>query len=237
MKAAYKRILLKLSGEYLGGDRGEGFDFDVIKQLTNQISEIRNLDVEIAIVLGGGNFFRGTRSVPLKMDRVAADHIGMMATLMNAICLNQALLDAGKKSRVMTGLSVPDVAEPFNSVRANTCLKEGEILIFGGGTGNPFFSTDTAAVLRGLEIKVDIIVKGTKVDGVYDKDPVTNPTAKKFEKLAYGEVLQRDLKVMDGAAIALCRENHVPICVLSAVNRKDIVDFVKGESIGTMISE
>ena len=237
MKTKYQRVLLKLSGEYLGGTVGHGFDFTVIDSLADQIIQIQDLGVEVAIVLGGGNFFRGTKNIPLKMDRVAADHIGMMATVMNAVCLKEALVVKKRKALVMTGLEAPAVAEKFEKQKAVASIEAGHILIFGGGTGNPYFSTDTAAVLRGLEISADIVIKGTKVDGIYDKDPVKHPAAQKFDKLSYAEVLNQDLKVMDGAAIALCRENRLPLCVLSIVNRDDLYKFVLGEDVGSTVHE
>ena len=237
MKTKYQRVLLKLSGEYLGGVVGHGFDFTVIDSLTEQINQIQDLGTEVAIVLGWGNFFRGTKSIPLKMDRVAADHIGMMATLMNALCLKEALIAKNRKAHVMTGLEAPAVTEKFEKQKAVALIEAGNILIFGGGTGNPYFSTDTAAVLRGLEISADIVIKGTKVDGIYDKDPEKNPSAQRFDKLSYADVLTRDLKVMDGAAIALCRENRLPLCVLSIVNQDDLRRFVQGEDVGSIVHE
>jgi uridylate kinase len=237
MKNKYKRLLLKISGEYLGGDKGEGFDFEVIDSLVQQIAAIHQDGFEIGIVLGGGNFFRGASSIPLKMDRVAADHIGMMATLMNGVCLREALISSGKQARVMTGLQAPGVAESFHKKQAVNCLENGEILVFSGGTGSPYFSTDTAAVLRALEIDADIVIKGTKVDGVYDKDPVKDETAVKFNDLTYSTILQKDLKVMDAAAIALCRENSLPLCVLSITNQNDLGDFLKGDSVGTLVTD
>ncbi len=236
MKSTYKRLLLKISGEVLGGDKGEGFDFGVIQSLTELISGIHDDGFEIGIVLGGGNFFRGAKSIPLKMDRVAADHIGMMATLMNGVCLKEALSSNKKKARVLTGLQAPGIAESFNKARAIESIADGEILIFSGGTGCPYFSTDTAAVLRALEIEADIVIKGTKVDGVYDKDPVKDPTAIKYTDLTYATILEEDLRVMDAAAIALCRENNLPLCVLSIFNQNDLGDFLTGKSIGTLVS-
>ena len=237
MEKRTTRLLLKLSGEYLGGEKGEGFDFDVIGSLVKQIEEVKALGFEIAIVLGGGNFFRGTQSIPLPFDRVAADHIGMMATLMNGLCLKEALVCNRIPARVLTGLRAPSVAKTFKKESALHFLNKGEIVIFAGGTGNPFFSTDTAAVLRALEIEADIVIKGTKVDGVYDKDPKQDSTAQKFDSLTYTEILEKDLKVMDAAAIALCRDNKLPLCVLSISQPKDLIGFLKGEAIGTMVQE
>lgn len=235
MDIKYKRILLKLSGEYVGGKRGEGFDFDVIKSLTEQVCAVHDLGVDVAIVLGGGNFFRGTRNIPMVMDRVSADHIGMLSTIMNGLCLKESLVSMKRDARVLTGLPAPTVAELFNKSKALKYLDQNEVLILAGGTGNPFFSTDTAAVLRGLEIEADIVIKGTKVDGVYDKDPVKDKTAKKYERLTYTEILEKDLKVMDATAIALCRENKFPLCVLSISQQNDLIDFIKGKEIGTLV--
>lgn len=236
MDKKYKRILLKLSGEFLGGKSGLGFDFKTIMQLAEQLAEIHRSGVEVGIVLGGGNFFRGTRDIPMKMDRVEADKIGMMATLMNGVCVKEALKDSGLEARVLTGLPAPSVAEPFDKQRALRCFDAREILIFAGGTGNPFFSTDTASVLRALEIEADIVIKGTKVDGVYDSDPVKNPAARKYENLTYSIALEKDLRVMDAAAIALCRENKMPLCVLSISNRNDLREFLQGKDVGTLIT-
>ena len=236
MKMPFKRLLLKLSGEYLGGKKGEGFDFSVINSLVEQISELHGMGFEIAIVLGGGNFFRGTKSIPIPMDRVAADHIGMMATMMNGVCLKEAIRCSGKKASVLTGLDAPAVADSFTKRKAIDALDKGEIVVFAGGTGNPFFSTDTAAVLRALEIEADIVIKGTKVDGVYDRDPAKDSSALKLTALTFAEVLEKDLKVMDAAAIALCRDNALPLCVLSISNRSDLKSFLEGEAIGTFIS-
>lgn len=235
MEKKYKRLLLKLSGEYLGGEKGEGFDFKVIEMLTNQIIQLHDAGYEIAIVLGGGNFFRGTNSIPVKVDRVAADHIGMMATMMNGVLLKEVLKTSGKNTKVLTGLEAPGVADSFNKEIAMEYLAKGQILIFAGGTGNPFFSTDTAAVLRALEIEADIVIKGTKVDGVYNKDPMKDSTAVKYDHLTYSLVLEKDLKVMDGAAIALCRDNSLPLCVLSISNQRDLLDFLNGASVGTLV--
>lgn len=236
MNKKYKRVLLKLSGEFLGGESALGFDFETIMRLAEQLVEIHRSGVEVGVVLGGGNFFRGTRDIPMKMDRVEADKIGMMATLMNGVCVKEALKSKGVEARVLTGLPAPSVAEPFDKQKALRCLGSREILIFAGGTGNPFFSTDTASVLRALEIEADIVIKGTKVDGVYDSDPVQNPAARKYESLTYAIALEKNLRVMDAAAIALCRENSMPLCVLSISNRDDLKDFLQGKEVGTLIT-
>lgn len=237
MTAKYKRVLLKLSGEYLGGPSGVGFDFDVINGLTDQIIAVHDLGIDVSIVLGGGNFFRGTQSVPIDIDRVAADHIGMMATVMNGVCVKEALVARGKTAFVMTGLEMPSVAEPFSKAKAIQRLNNREILMFAGGTGNPFFSTDTAAVLRALEIEADIVIKGTKVNGVFDRDPMKDPAAIRYESLTFSEVLEKDLKVMDAAAIALCRENHLPLGILDISTTDDLIKFITGEQVGSMIHD
>ncbi|PCI22940.1 MAG: UMP kinase [SAR324 cluster bacterium] len=237
MKPKYQRVLLKLSGEYLGGEGGRGFDFATVTSLTRQICEIHDLGVQIGIVLGGGNFFRGASSVPIKMDRVAGDQIGMLATVMNSLCLRESLIDQGKKAQIMTGLAVPQVGEPFNKKKAVALMEQGDILICAGGTGNPYFSTDTAAVLRGLEIDADVVIKGTKVDGVYDKDPMRFKDAQKYDELSYTTILEKDLKVMDAPAIAMCRDNNLPLSILSISQPTDLLDFINGKKVGTLVSQ
>lgn len=236
MGLKFKRVLLKLSGEYLAGERGQGFDYNIVEKLTRQICELHDLGVEVGLVLGGGNFFRGASNVPLKMDRVSGDQIGMLATTMNSLCIKEALKNYDKTVRIMTGLEVPGIGVKFNKEIAVDAMRKGEILIFSGGTGNPYFSTDTAAVLRGLEVDADIIIKGTKVDGVYDKDPVKDSSAVKYGKVSFTEALEKDLKVLDSTALALCRDNDLPISVLSIVNDLDLIHFVQGEEVGTMVS-
>ncbi len=231
----YKRLLLKLSGEYLGGEEGKGFNFDVITQLSRQICYLHDSGVEIGIVPGGGNFFRGVNSLPIKFDRVSVDQIGMIATAINSICLKESLKNHGKKVTILTGLGIPGIGAKFNKEKALNRLRQGDILIFSGGTSNPYFSTDTAAVLRGLEIEADLVIKGTKVDGVYDRDPIKDANAVKFDKLSYSQVLERDLKVIDAVAIVLCRENNMPLRVLNISSQSDLIDFIKGEKIGTAI--
>ncbi len=235
MERKYKRLLLKLSGEFLGGSKGEGFDFEVIKSLSQQICQVQNLGFEVGVVLGGGNFFRGTKNIPLEMDRVSADHIGMMATMMNGVCIKESLISEGKKAEILTGLIAPGVAETFSKTKAINLIKNGTILVFAGGTGNPFFSTDTAAVLRALEVEADIVIKGTKVDGVYDKDPMEDQSAKRYDELTFDEILEKNLRVMDAAAIALCRENSMPLCVLSIIEEGSLINFLKGDKVGTLI--
>ena len=235
MLEKHRRILLKLSGEYLGGPKGQGFDFAVIDQLAAKLCQVHDRGFEVAVVLGGGNFFRGARDLPVKMDRVAADHIGMLATVMNSLCLKECLIARGKVARVMTGLNIPAVAEAFEKRIATRKLAEGQILIFGGGTGNPYFSTDTAAVLRALEIEASMVIKGTLVDGVYDKDPKKHKDAVKYDQLTFSQVLERDLKVMDPSAIALCRENDLPLAVLDIGSDTALLEFLEGKKIGTQV--
>ncbi len=235
MDQKFQRVLLKLSGEYLGGTAGSGFDFDTIKSLTQQIFDIHQLGVQIGIVLGGGNFFRGATSIPMSMDRVVGDKIGMLATVMNSLCLSEALLEKGLSVKVMTGLEVPAIGEPFDNKKAEQFLEESKILIFAGGTGCPYFSTDTAAVLRALEIRANVVIKGTKVDGVYDKDPVIHEDATKYDILSYSTALEKELKVMDAAAIAMCRDNNLPLSVISISNKDDLLNLIKGVNVGTMV--
>jgi len=230
-----KRILLKLSGEYLGGPKGQGFDFEVIERLALQLIEVRGRGFEVAIVLGGGNFFRGAQNQPIPMDRVNADQIGMLATVMNSLALKETFMAHGQSAAVMTGLNIPAVAEPFEKRKAIKKLSRGEMLIFGGGTGNPFFSTDTAAALRALEVEADWVIKGTMVDGVYDKDPKKHPDAVKYKTLTFSDALKHDLKVMDAAAIALCRENSLPIGVVDIASETALLDFLAGKDVGSMV--
>jgi uridylate kinase len=237
MKNRFKRVLLKLSGEYLGGSAGSGFDFDTIKVLTEQLFEVHQLGVQIGIVLGGGNFFRGAGTVPISMDRVTGDKIGMLATTMNSLCLGEALKEKKLPVEIMTGLNIPAVGNPFDNRKAENFLQQGDILIFAGGTGCPYFSTDTAAVLRALEIKADIVIKGTKVDGVYDKDPVLHQDAIKYDTLDYTTILENDLKVMDATAIAMCRDNKLPLSVLNIGNRDDLLNLIKGQNVGTLVDD
>ena len=232
----YKRILLKLSGEYLGGVEGKGYDFDIVKSLCNQITKISDLGIQVCIVLGGGNFFRGAQSIPIKIDRVSADQIGMMATAMNSLMIKETLISMGYSAVVLTGLEIPAIGEKFNKTKTIDLLSQKNIVLFSGGTGNPFFSTDTAAVLRGLEVEADIIIKGTKVDGVYDKDPMTDDSAVKYDILSYTEVLEKDLKVMDAAAIALSRENNLPLYVLNITDQISLIEFIEGKNTGTKVT-
>ncbi len=229
----YKRVLLKLSGEALAGDKKVGINDDIVKEITSKIKEISDMGVEVGIVVGGGNFWRGRTSE--KMDRVTADHMGMLATLMNALALSDALEQHGAVTRVLSAVECRQMAEPYIKKRAVRHLEKGRIIIFACGTGNPFFSTDTGAALRATEIGADIFLKATMVDGVYDKDPNKYPDAVRYEKITHDEVLSSNLKVMDATAAALCRDNGTKIYVFSMEDPENIVKVIKGENIGTLV--
>jgi uridylate kinase len=232
----FKRILLKLSGEALAANQGFGVDPLRIHEIAAEISEVRALGVEIAIVVGGGNFFRGVAQQAKEMDRVSADHMGMLATVINALALQDALEKQGVFTRVMSAIEMNQVAEPFIRRRAMRHLEKGRVVIFGGGTGNPYFSTDTAASLRAMEIKADAILKATRVDGIYDADPLIFTDAKKFNEISYLDVLKLGLKVMDSTAISMCRDNNLPIIIFKLNQRGNIAKVVTGEKIGSLVS-
>ncbi len=229
----YKRVLIKLSGEALAGDKKIGFDYDTVQNICASIKKIYDLGTEIAIVVGGGNFWRGRSSE--KMDRTRADHIGMLATSMNALALADALEQVGCDVRVQTAISMQQVAEPYIRNRAVRHLQKNRIVIFGCGTGNPFFSTDTAASLRAAEIDAQIILKATMVDGVYDSDPHKNPNAIRYKTISFDEVLAKQLGVMDMTAFSMCRDNHIPVLVFSLEDPDNILRAVKQEDIGTLV--
>ena len=233
MEPKYKRVLLKLSGESLAGEAKHGIDFDTVLRFCEPIKKLNELGVEVAIVVGGGNFWRGRSSG--KMDRTRADHMGMLATVINALGVSDALEQLDLEVRVQTAISMQQVAEPYIRNRAIRHLEKGRILVFGCGTGNPFFSTDTAAALRAAEIEADIILKATMVDGVYDSDPKKNPDAKKFDRISFHDVLNYDLAVMDSTAAAICKDNNIPIIVFSLENPDNIVAAVCGENVGTIV--
>jgi uridylate kinase len=233
MKPAYKRILLKLSGEALAGSKGTGLDNQTLHRLGETISKVVALGVEVALVVGSGNFWRGRTSAG--MDRVTADHMGMLATAMNALALSDALEQAGVVTRVQSAIEMRQIAEPYIRKRAIRHLEKGRVVIFACGTGNPFFTTDTAAALRASEIEAEIMFKATLVDGVYDKDPHQYSDAVRYETISHDQVLQMDLKVMDATAAALCRDNHMPIGVFCLDDPENIVRMVCGEPIGTLI--
>ena len=233
----YKRILLKLSGEALAAGQGFGVDNQRVHEIAAELSEVHRLGVEIAIVVGGGNFFRGVAEQAKDMDRVSADHMGMLATVINALALQDALEKAGTFTRVMTALEMNQVAEPFIRRRAIRHLEKGRVVVFAGGTGNPYFSTDTAASLRAMEIKADAILKATKVDGIYTDDPVIVKDATMFDTISYLEILKRGLRVMDATAIALCRENNLPIVIFNLNRRGNIHRVVMGERVGSLVNQ
>jgi uridylate kinase len=232
----YQRILLKLSGEALMGEQNGGIDPAVVNMIADQVKEIRELGVEVALVIGGGNIFRGVSGATKGMDRVTGDHMGMLATMINALALQDGLEKKGLQTRVMSGMEIPRVAENYVRRRAMRHLEKGRVVIFGAGTGNPYFSTDTAAALRANEINAQVVMKATNVDGVYTADPKKDPTATKYERISFQEVLERDLKVMDAAAIALCRENHLPILVFNMMKPGNLLAAVNGDVVGTLVN-
>ncbi len=231
----YQRVLLKLSGEALMGDLGYGIDPTVVASIAEEIADVIRSGVQVAIVVGGGNIFRGVKASAAGMDRATADYVGMLATVMNAIALQDALERIDVATRVQTAIAMQEIAEPYIRRRAIRHLDRGLVVIFGAGSGNPFFTTDTTAALRAAEIDADVIFKATKVDGVYDADPKTNPNARRYQTLTYNHVLSHDLRVMDGTAIALCKENNIPIMVFNLSIPGNIVRAVKGEPIGTTV--
>ncbi len=231
----FQRILLKLSGEALVGDLEYGISPAVVRKVAEEVKEVRSLGVEVAIVIGGGNIYRGVAASAEGMDRTSADHMGMLATVINSLALQDALEKMGIFTRVMSAIEMNQVAEPYIRRRAVRHLEKGRVVIFAGGTGNPFFTTDTAAALRAMEVKADVILKATRVDGVYDNDPMIHKKAKKFEKLSYIEVLNRGLKIMDATAISLCMDNDLPIIVFNLTQKGNIARVVLGQKIGTII--
>jgi uridylate kinase len=231
----YKRVLLKLSGESFAGRGGFGIDASTVSSLAKQLAEVQGLGVQVTVVVGGGNIFRGSQAAAMGMERARADYMGMLATVINALALQDALGQAGSECRVLSAIWMQEVAEPFIRGRALRHLDKGRIVIFAAGTGNPYFSTDTAASVRALEIGAEAILKGTKVDGVYDKDPETDPTAVRFSELDYIEVLNRGLKVMDSTAISLCMDNNLPIIVFDLTMDGNIRRVVMGEPVGTKV--
>ena len=233
---AYKRILLKLSGEALMGDKHYGIDPDVATQIAREIGEIQAMGVQTAVVIGGGNIFRGVAASARGMDRATADYMGMLATIINALALQDALEQNGVPTRVVTAIEMRAVAEPFIRRRAIRHLEKGRVVVFGAGTGNPYFSTDTAAALRAMEIKADVIMKGTKVDGIFDADPMLQPTATRFDRISYLEVLDKGLKVMDATAISLCMDNRLPIVVFNLKTPGNIKRAIAGEPIGSLVT-
>lgn len=231
----YKRILLKLSGEALAGKQGTGINTAVIKQIAVDVAEAYRAGVQIGLVIGGGNIYRGVAASAEGMDRASADYMGMLATCINALALQDALEKEGVPTRVQTAIEMAEIAEPYIRRRAIRHLEKGRIVIFGAGTGNPFFTTDTAASLRAMEINAQVIMKATKVDGIYDKDPAKHADAKKFEKISYIDVLNRGLQVMDSTAISMCMDNKLPIITFDLTQPGNILKAVLGENIGTLV--
>jgi uridylate kinase len=234
---AYKRVLLKLSGESLLGTKTFGIDRDFADYVATEIKEVHDLGLQIAVVCGGGNIFRGVSDSAQGMDRVSADHMGMLATVINALALQDALERAHVFTRVLSAIEMQEVCEPFIRRRALRHMEKGRVVVLAAGTGNPYFSTDTAAALRAMELKADVILKATKVDGIYDADPVKHPKAKKFTELSYLEVLQKGLRVMDTTAISLCMDNHLPIVVYDLKRKGNLRRVALGEPIGTLVKE
>jgi len=233
--AAYRRVLVKLSGEALIGSQNFGIDRAVAAQIAREVAEIRAIGVELAIVIGGGNIFRGVKASAVGMDRAQADYMGMLATVINALALQDALEQTGVQTRVVSAIEMRSVAEPFIRRRAIRHLEKGRVVVFAAGTGNPYFTTDTAAALRAMEIKAEVILKATKVDGIYTADPVTDPSATKFDTLSYLDVLDRRLKVMDATAVSLCMDNKLPIVVFNLREPGNMKRAILGEPIGTTV--
>ena len=231
----YRRILLKLSGEALAGQQGFGISPPVIDKLTEEIKHLHHMGVSLGLVIGGGNIVRGTIASAQGMDRVSADYMGMLATIINALAIQDLLERKGVETRVLTAIHMEQLAEPYIRRRALRHLEKGRVVIFAGGTGNPYFSTDTAAVLRGIEMEADVIIKGTKVDGVYTADPIKDPTAEFIPEISFKDVMTRDLQVMDASAISLCKENDIPIIILNLMEPGLVLRAISGERVGTLI--
>ena len=235
MNPRYHRILLKLSGQVLAGESGSGINVAVLNRIAGEIKEVSDLGTEVGIVIGGGNIFRGISAQGQQIDRVSADYMGMLATIINSIALQNAIERQGVPSRVLTAINMPQVAEPYIRRRATRHLEKKRVVIFAAGTGNPYFSTDTAAALRAIEINAEIILKATKVDGIYDRDPVSDSTAQRYSDISYLEVLNKGLKVMDATAVSLCMDNKLPMIIFDLTEPGNIRKVVLGESIGTTI--
>ena len=234
-KSAHKRILLKLSGQALQGTRESGIDFGTVGALCDELKEVRDMGVEVGLVIGGGNIFRGSAGLKSGLDKPTGDYMGMLATIINALAIQGGLESRGVASRVLTAIEVRPVAEPYIRRRAVRHLEKGRVVIFGAGTGNPYFTTDTAAALRASEIGAEMLFKATRVDGIYDSDPLCNKDAKRYDELSYTEVLSRKLGVMDATAISLCRENRLPILVFDSTKPGNILKALQGENIGTLV--
>ncbi|MBA2123740.1 UMP kinase [bacterium Unc6] len=234
-KAVYKRVVLKLSGEALQGEEGFGIDPVVVNSISQQIKNVHSLGVDVSIVIGGGNIFRGKVAEQNGMDRATADYMGMLATIINGLALQDSMERLGLDTRLMTSIHIQQIAEPYIRRKAISHFQKSRVIIFGGGTGNPYFTTDTTAALRAMEINADVILKGTKVDGVYSADPMKDKTAKKYKKLSYIDVLKKELKVMDATAISLCMDNNLPIIVFNLFIPGNIKKIILGEDIGTIV--
>lgn len=233
----YKRILLKLSGESLMGSKQFGIDADMVMLYANEIKQATNAGVQVAVVIGGGNIFRGIQATANGIDRVQGDYMGMLATVINSMALQSGLEKIGVSTRLLSAIEMKEIAEPFIKRRAVRHLEKGRVVIFGAGTGNPYFTTDTAAALRATEIEADVILKGTRVDGIYDSDPEKNPKAKKFDKLSFGDALKKKLSVMDLTAFTLCQENHLPIIVFDVNKKGNLKKVLDGKKIGTVVTD
>mgnify|MGYP006140739783 FL=1 len=234
---AFRRILLKLSGEVLAGKQGFGIDPKKATELANEVKSIYEMGVSIGLIIGAGNIFRGLQAATKGMDRVTGDYLGMLATIMNAISLQDALEKVGVETRTLSAITVSKIAEPYIRRRALRHMEKGRVVIIAGGTGNPYFTTDTAAALRATELNAEVLIKGTKVDGIYDKDPVVNSDAKRYKSISFNEVLSKNLRVMDLTAITLCKENALPIRVFNINNKGDLKRLLNGEDIGTTVME
>jgi uridylate kinase len=234
---AFRRILLKLSGEVLAGEQGFGIDPKKATELAKEVKSIYDMGVSIGLIIGAGNIFRGLQAASKGMDRVTGDYLGMLATIMNAISLQDALEKVGVETRTLSAITVSKIAEPYIRRRALRHMEKGRVVIIAGGTGNPYFTTDTAAALRATELHAEVVIKGTKVDGVYDKDPIVNSDAKRYKNISFNEVLSKNLRVMDLTAITLCKENALPIRVFNINNKGDLKRLLNGEDIGTTVME
>ena len=232
----FNRVMLKLSGEILAGEKGYGIDPEITSNLAKNIISVANLNIQVGIVVGGGNIFRGISASDKGLDRVPGDYLGMMATIMNSVALQSALEKLNCDTRVMSALSITQLAEPYIRRRGIRHLEKGRVVIFAGGTGNPYFSTDTAAALRAIEIEADVIIKGTKVNGVYNDDPEINPNAVKYDSISFKEVIEKELRVMDLTAVTLCKENNLPIIVFDIKSKNGLVDIINSIPTGTIVS-
>jgi len=236
-ETAYQRVLLKLSGEVLAGEEGFGIDPAKATQLAGEVKSIHDLGIDIGLVIGAGNIFRGMQAAAKGMQRVTGDYLGMLATIMNAVCLQDALENLGSVTRTLSAITVAQIAEPYIRRRAIRHLEKGRIVVMAGGTGNPYFTTDTAAALRATELGAEVLIKGTKVDGVYDKDPVIHSDAVKYDRVSYKEAIQKELRIMDMTAISLCKENSLPIKVFNINRSGDLKKLILGEPIGTLVGD